>query len=141
MNFMGYKRPDGSVGIRNHVLILPGCACASETCRVVASQVSGAVNIINNSGCAEVKGNEDMTQKILVGFAANPNVYGVVVIGLGCENVSHSQLRESILKVTNKPVVSFGIQEEGGTLKTIEKRSAWPARWWRTPSPGNPGAL
>jgi len=59
MNFMGYKRPDGSVGIRNHVLILPGCACASETCRVVASQVSGAVNIINNSGCAEVKGNED----------------------------------------------------------------------------------
>lgn len=88
MNFMGYKRPDGSVGIRNHVLILPGCACASETCRVVASQVSGAVNIINNSGCAEVKGNEDMTQKILVGFAANPNVYGVVVIGLGCENVS-----------------------------------------------------
>ena len=116
MNFMGYKRPDGSVGIRNHVLILPGCACASETCRVVASQVSGAVNIINNSGCAEVKGNEDMTQKILVGFAANPNVYGVVVIGLGCENVSHSQLRESILKVTNKPVVSFGIQEEGGTL-------------------------
>ena len=121
MNFMGYKRPDGSVGIRNHVLILPGCACASETCRVVASQVSGAVNIINNSGCAEVKGNEDMTQKILVGFAANPNVYGVVVIGLGCENVSHSQLRESILKVTNKPVVSFGIQEEGGTLKTIEK--------------------
>ena len=43
MNFMGYKRPDGSVGIRNHVLILPGCACASETCRVVASQVSGAV--------------------------------------------------------------------------------------------------
>ena len=121
MNFMGYKRPDGSVGIRNHVLILPGCACASETCRVVASQVSGAVNIINNSGCAEVKGNEDMTQKILVGFAANPNVYGVVVIGLGCENVSHSQLRESILKVTNKPVVSFGIQEEGRTLKTSEK--------------------
>ena len=82
---------------------------------MVASQVSGAVNILNNSGCAEVKGNEDMTQKILVGFAANPNVYGVVVIGLGCENVSHSQLRESILKVTNKPVVSFGIQEEGGT--------------------------
>ena len=121
MNFMGYKRPDGTVGIRNHVLILPGCACASETCRVVASQVNGAINVINNSGCAEVKGNEDMTQKILVGFAANPNVYGVVVIGLGCENVPHYKLRESIQKVTNKPIVSFGIQEEGGTIKTIEK--------------------
>lgn len=106
MNFMGYKRPDGTVGIRNHVLILPTCACASETCRVVASQVNGSINVINNSGCAEVKGNEEMTQKILIGFAANPNVYGVVVIGLGCENVSHQKLRESIQKVTNKPIVS-----------------------------------
>ncbi|MFR3921883.1 MAG: UxaA family hydrolase [Dysosmobacter welbionis] len=105
---------------------------------MVASQVSGAVNIINNSGCAEVKGNEDMTQKILVGFAASPNVYGVVVIGLGCENVSHSQLRESILKVTNKPVVSFGIRRAARS-KPSKRRSAWPARWWRTP-PGNQGA-
>ena len=121
MNFMGYKRPDGTVGIRNHVLILPTCACASETCRVVASQVNGSINVINNSGCAEVKGNEEMTQKILIGFAASPNVYGVVVIGLGCENVSHQKLRESIQKVTNKPIVSYGIQEEGGTIRTIEK--------------------
>lgn len=120
MDFMGYKRPDGLVGIRNHVLILPTCACASETCRVVSQQVQGTVNIINNSGCAEVKANEDMTQTILNGFAANPNIYGTVVIGLGCENVPHDQLRESIKKMTNKPVVSFGIQEAGGTPKTIE---------------------
>lgn len=133
MNFMGYKRPDGSVGIRNHVLILPGCACASETCRVVASQVSGAVNIINNSGCAEVKGNEDMTQKILVGFAANPNVYGVVVIGLGCENVSHSQLRESILKSPTSPSSPSASRRRAARSKPSKRRSAWPARWWRTP--------
>lgn len=121
MEFMGYKRPDGSVGIRNHVLILPTCACASETCRIVASQVQGTVNIINNSGCAEVKGNEEMTQKILTGFAANPNVYGTVVIGLGCENVPHLKLKEKIQKITNKPIVSFGIQDEGGTINTIAK--------------------
>ncbi|MEG1858322.1 MAG: UxaA family hydrolase [Pseudoflavonifractor sp.] len=121
MQIMGYKRPDGSVGIRNHVLILPTCACASETCRVVAAQVNGTVNIINNSGCAEVKGNEDMTQKILTGFACNPNVYGTIVIGLGCENVSHLPLKAKIEALTNKPIVSFGIQDEGGTIKTIEK--------------------
>lgn len=121
MEFMGYKRPDGKVGIRNHVLILPTCACASETCRIVSSEVKGTVNVINNSGCAEVKGNEDMTQKILRGFAANPNVYGIVVIGLGCENVSHDKLKAGIQAITNKPIVSFGIQEEGGTIKTIEK--------------------
>lgn len=119
MEFMGYRRPDGLVGIRNHVLILPTCACASETCRVVSQQVAGTVHIINNSGCAEVKANEDMTQTILKGFATNPNIFGTVVIGLGCENVSHSELRASIEKLTNKPVVSFGIQEEGGTVNTI----------------------
>ncbi len=65
--------------------------------------------------------NTAMSQKILTGFACNPNVYGVVIIGLGCETVGHKQLREKIQKMTDKPVVSFGIQEEGGTLKTIEK--------------------
>lgn len=119
MTFMGYKRPDGLVGIRNHVLILPTCACASETCRVVSQQVADSIHIINNSGCAEVKANEDMTQTILRGFAANPNIFGTVVIGLGCENVGHRQLREAIEKITNKPIVSFGIQEEGGTPNTI----------------------
>lgn len=119
MDFWGYKRSDGSTGIRNHVLILPTCACSSETCRTVSAQVNGTVNIINNSGCAEVKGNEEITQRILLGFALNPNVYGVVIVGLGCENVGHVQLREKIQILTGKPVVSFGIQEQGGTLKTV----------------------
>ena len=121
MKFWGYRRSDGTVGIRNHVLILPACACGSESCRVVASQVRGAVNIVFNTGCSDVAANTAMSQKVLTGFACNPNVYGVVIIGLGCETVPHRELREKIQKMTDKPVVSFGIQEEGGTLKTIEK--------------------
>ena len=121
MKFWGYRRSDGRVGIRNHVLILPACACGSESCRVVASQVQGAVNIVFNTGCSDVAANTAMSQKVLTGFACNPNVYGVVIIGLGCETVPHQELREKIRKMTDKPVVSFGIQEEGGTLKTIEK--------------------
>lgn len=121
LQFLGYRRSDGRVGIRNHVLILPACACGSESSRIVASQVRGAVNIVFNTGCSDVAANTEMSQKILTGFACNPNVYGVVIIGLGCETVGHRQLREKIEKMTDKPVVSFGIQEEGGTLKTIEK--------------------
>lgn len=121
MKFMGYRRSDGRVGIRNHVLLLPTCACGSESCRIAASQVRGAVNIIFNTGCSDVAANTAMSQKVLTGFALNPNVYGVVIIGLGCETVPHKELREKIEKLTDKPVVSFGIQEEGGTLKTIEK--------------------
>lgn len=121
MEFWGYRRAEGRAGIRNHVLILPSCVCGSETARIVASQVKGAVNIVFNTGCSDVQANTDMSQKVLTGFACNPNVYGVVIIGLGCETVGHRQLREKIQKMTSKPVVSFGIQEEGGTLKTIEK--------------------
>ena len=121
LKFWGYRPAEGRPGIRNHVLVLPGCACGSETARIVASQVRGAVNIIFNTGCSDVAANTAMSQKILTGFACNPNVWGVVIIGLGCETVGHKELREKIQKMTSKPVVSFGIQEEGGTLKTIEK--------------------
>lgn len=121
MEFWGYRRAEGRAGIRNHVLILPSCVCGSESARIVASQVRGAVNIVFNTGCSDVQANTDMSQKVLTGFACNSNVYGVVIIGLGCETVGHRQLREKIQKMTSKPVVSFGIQEEGGTLKTIEK--------------------
>jgi len=121
MKFWGYRRAEGRPGIRNHVLILPSCACGSESSRIVASQVRGAVNIVFNTGCSDVAANTAMSQKVLTGFACNPNVFGVVIIGLGCETVGHKQLREKIQSMTSKPVVSFGIQEEGGTLKTIEK--------------------
>lgn len=119
--FWGYRRAEGRPGIRNHVLILPTCACGSETSRIVASQVRGAVNIVFNTGCSDVAANTAMSQKVLTGFACNPNVYGVVIIGLGCETVGHAQLAAKIRKMTSKPVADFGIQDEGGTLKTIEK--------------------
>ena len=121
MEFYGYRRKEGRPGIRNHILILPTCACGSESCRIVASQVRGAVNIVFNTGCSDVAANTEMSQKVLTGFALNPNVYGVVIIGLGCETVPHAKLREKIQARCSKPVVSFGIQEEGGTLKTIAK--------------------
>ena len=82
MEFWGYKRKEGRAGIRNHVLILPTCACGSETARIVASQVRGAVNIVFNTGCSDVAANTAMSQKVLTGFACNPNVYGVVIIGV-----------------------------------------------------------
>ena len=119
MQFWGYKRKEGRAGIRNHVLILPTCACGSESARIVANQVRGAVNIVFNTGCSDVAENTAMSQKVLTGFACNPNVYGVVIIGLGCETVPHKELREKIQVMTSKPVVSFGIQEEGGKASSL----------------------
>ena len=46
MNFYGYRRPDGRVGVRNMVLILPASVCASDTARIISSQVVGSVTLI-----------------------------------------------------------------------------------------------
>ena len=121
MQFLGYKRNEGPSGIRNHILVLPTCGCSSECARKVADQVPSAVNVIINTGCADVEANTELTQRVLTGFALHPNVFAVVIIGLGCETVGHKELLRKLQNETTKPMVSFGIQEEGGTLKTIAK--------------------
>ena len=85
MKFQGYIRPDGSIGVRNHILILPTVACANETCRIIAENLPEAVSLVNQNGCGEVNVNRKITQTVLSGLAANPNVYGTLMIGLGCE--------------------------------------------------------
>ncbi len=120
MKFKGYRRPDGKVGIRNHVLLLPASACSSDTCRFVAEQVKGTVSIINQNGCAQVESDLKITQDVLSGFAANPNVYGTILISLGCENNQLADMERIIKSKTNKPLKTFIIQEVGGTVETTK---------------------
>ena len=121
MKFWGVRRPDGLVGIRNHVLILPTVGCANETCRIIAGLVNGAVTFVNQNGCGEVEGNRKLTQTVLAGLAANPNVYGTILVGLGCEPNSVGVMGDIIRSLTNKPLRSLVIQDEGGTVQTICK--------------------
>ncbi|MCC0632370.1 MULTISPECIES: UxaA family hydrolase [unclassified Clostridioides] len=121
MKFYGYKRPDGRVGIRNHILILPTSVCASDTTRIIASQVQGAVTFNNQNGCSQVSSDQQLTMDVMAGYAANPNVYGVIVVSLGCENCQNDLVVDAIKERTNKPIKTLVIQEEHGTLKTIEK--------------------
>ena len=121
MKFWGYKRPDGRVGIRNYVLILPASVCASDTTRIVASQVNGAVTFNNQNGCSQVPPDQQFTMDVEAGYAANPNVYGTVVVSLGCENCQMDLVVKAIQERTNKPLKQVIIQEEGGTLKAIDK--------------------
>ncbi len=118
--FWGYKRPDGRVGIRNHILILPASVCASDTARIIANQVEGAVTFNMQLGCSQVGNDFVYTMDTIAGFAANPNIYGTVIVSLGCENAQLKLVKEEIEKRTNKPIKGVVIQEAGGTLKTIE---------------------
>lgn len=125
LTFYGYRRPDGRVGIRNNILILPASVCASDTTRIVASQVNGAVTFNNQNGCSQPPSDLQFTLDVMSGFAANPNIYGTVVISLGCENAQMELLAGEIAKRTNKPIKKLIIQEEGGTHSTIEKATRY----------------
>lgn len=120
MTFYGYRRPDGRVGVRNRVLILPASVCASDTARIIAQQVEGAISFNNQQGCSQVGPDQQFTMDVMAGYAANPNIYGTVVVSLGCENCQMDLVTAAIRERTNKPMEQVVIQEAGGTLKAVE---------------------
>lgn len=114
--FMGYERPDGQIGIRNHLLVIAPIDCSYEPAKKIADQVEGAVAVTQTYGC----GNDSMLVHNLVGTALNPNVAGVLIVGLGCETLTGEILMDKI-EPSGKTVYNITIQKEGGTLKTHEK--------------------
>ena len=114
--FYGYERQDGKIGVRNHLLVIAPIDCSYEPAKKIAEQVEGTVAITQTYGC----GNDSMLVNNLVGTALNPNVAGVLIVGLGCETLTGEILKEGI-QPCGKPVYNITIQEEGGTLKTHEK--------------------
>jgi altronate hydrolase len=136
--FMGFRRPDGRVGTRNFLLVVPTSMCASHESLQIATlaeftqysrekfpNVDGVVAIPHNKGCGCSDGtNIDVMLRTLSNYAGHPNVGGVIFIGLGCEKTNLSKVEEYLqhrgLDI-RKPVVRFGIQETGGTQAVIER--------------------
>ena len=116
MTFYGYRRPDGRVGVRNKVLILPTSVCASDTARIISQQVEGSVTFNNQQGCSQVAVDQQLTMDVMAGYAANPNIYGTVLVSLGCENCQMDLVAQAISERTCKPMQRVIIQEAGGTL-------------------------
>lgn len=117
--FMGYRRPKGLPGVRNVVAIIPSVFCANTVVQRICEQVTGTVCFPHPVGCSQVGHDLELTAKTLKGLGRNPNFYGVVIIGLGCERFKPEELEASI-KEWDKPVEVVVIQEAGDTLKTIE---------------------
>ncbi|MGD9568428.1 MAG: UxaA family hydrolase [Sedimentibacter sp.] len=120
MKLMGYRRENGTFGIRNHLLVIPASVCASETAVRIANLVPGAVAIPHQHGCCQVGVDYRQTERTLIGFGQNPNVGAVLVVALGCEGINSQVIASEIAK-TGKAVESIVIQKNSGTLKTITK--------------------
>jgi len=116
----GFLRPNGKIGFRNHFLVVPTVICATRTAEEIASNFPNVVYLHNQHGCNHMKDDEKKVVNVLKGMASNPNVAGVLFVGLGCETVPTMKIFESV-RAAGKPVECLIIQEEGGTLKTIER--------------------
>jgi len=134
--FMAFHRPDGRVGTRNFVLIVPTSMCASHEAQQISiiseytlwsreqfPNVDGVVAIPHNKGCGCQDGSTiDVMLRTLSNYADHPNVGGVILIDLGCEKTNLSVVEKYLLnreKAFDKPVAKIGIQEVGGTQAAI----------------------
>jgi len=118
MTIMGYRRANGAVGIRNHVLVLPSVVCANRIARGISQLVAGTTWVEHQHGCTQLGADAELTRRVLVSHGTHPNVYGVVVVGLGCETMRAQDVAADIRRETpHKPVHLVIIQDEGGSLK------------------------
>jgi altronate dehydratase large subunit len=118
--FMGYRRKNGSVGVRNQIAIIPSVFCSAKVAERIAYQVPGSVYFRHPVGCSQVGEDLEVTAKTLIAIGKNPNFAGVVVVGLGCERFSPYELADGIAP-SQKMLESVVIQTEGDSLAAIHK--------------------
>jgi len=119
LRFSGWRRENGRVGVRNHVVILPLDDLSNAASEAVANNVKGTMAIPHAYGRLQFGADLDLHFRTLIGTGSNPNVAAVVVIGI--EDGWTGKVVDGIAK-TGKPVVGFGI-EGHGDIATIAKAS------------------
>jgi (2R)-sulfolactate sulfo-lyase subunit beta len=119
LTFQGWRRENGRVGVRNHVIILPLDDLSNAACEAVANNIKGTMALPHSYGRLQFGEDLELHFRTLIGTGANPNVAAVVVIGI--EDQWTKRVVDGIAK-TGKPVTGFGI-EGHGDIATVAKAS------------------
>jgi altronate dehydratase large subunit len=120
MYLSGYLREDGKKGIRNHVAVIATCSCSSAVANQIGRDMKNVMVYSHGYGCGVGLEDTAVAVRVLKGIALNPNIGAILLVGLGCETISEEMLRYDLEK-SGKPFEVLIIQNEGGSLKTIEK--------------------
>ena len=102
--FQGYRRKDGKVGIRNEIWILPTVGCVNDIAKamvrenqdLVTGSIDGLYTFCHPFGCSQTGADHAQTRKLLAALAHHPNAGAVLVLSLGCENLTHEQFVEEL---------------------------------------------
>ncbi len=119
MRFWGYIRPNGMVGSRNYVAIIPSVVCVNEVVEAITERTIMARGLYHHQGCCQLPPDLTRVTDCLIKLGQNPNAGAVLVVSLGCEGVDTDRLMEEIA-TTGKPVERVSVQEIGGTTKAIQ---------------------
>jgi len=133
--FEGYRRANGKVGTRNYIGILTSVNCSASVATFIAKEiersgllrdyphVDGVIPLVHGGGCAlDVKGEGyEVLKRTQWGYASNPNMAAVLMVGLGCEGFQISRWKEAYNLTESDTFRSMTIQEVGGTKKTVMK--------------------
>jgi altronate hydrolase len=131
--FEGFRREGDKVGTRNYIAILTSVNCSASVARFMAEEVQrsgvleqypnidGVIPLVHGGGCAlDIKGEGyEVLKRTQWGYATNPNVGGVVMVGLGCEGFQIARWKEAYGLKESDTFRSMTIQETGGTKKTV----------------------
>ena len=121
ISFMGYRRPYGGVGTRNHLLILSNVFCANNAAEQINRALPGSVLVRHSIGCGQIGFDLELSARTLKAMANHPNVGAVIIVGLGCERLKAKEIYDDVVAKTGKDVRLFIIQDEGGIDKTVAR--------------------
>ena len=132
--FEGFRRASGKTGTRNYLGILTSVNCSATVARIIAREVEkqgllddyphvdGVIPLVHGTGCGMASKGEgfEALKRTQWGYAGNPNMGGVLMVGLGCEVFQIGRMKDEYGIVENELFHSMTIQATGGTRKTVE---------------------
>jgi len=120
MKLMGYRREDGRVGFRNHVVVISSVSCANAVVNAIGRALPDVKTITHAEGCGRGPVDIAITYRTMLGLCTHPNVAAVLVVGLGCEFIPAPGLAQNIAE-QKKRVEHIVIQDVGGSAEAAKK--------------------
>ena len=147
--FQGFRRPDGKVGIRNEIWIIPTVGCVNDVAKALVKQnqdlvqgsIDGLYTFPHPFGCSQTGADHAQTRKLLAALTRHPNAGAVLVLSLGCENLTHEQFLQELGPYDEKRVKFLTCQQvedefEAGR-ELLEQCAAYAASFSRESIPAS----
>lgn len=148
-SFMGYRRLDGKVGIRNEIWIIPTVGCVNDVAKamvrenqdLVSGSIDGLYTFTHPFGCSQTGEDHAQTRKLLAALTRHPNAGAVLVLHLGCENLTHEQFVEELGDFDPNRVKFLTCQQVEDELVSgralLEELAAFASRFQREEIPAS----